>query len=213
MLSMRNDIRYREVFPRQQYNRMFKATDTQEQIDLFNTDESTKYTIHFDTYKRAEYEQYAPGRMTFEGRKILLEYLLFIQERDGHSLISEEEIQAVLAAWEDTEGISISRSEIQPRDFHYDGQINFLPDKTINKKTTKNANEVFYVTVELNKEESELYSFFKQRQRANQTSLFFFPYCQEFKDKKLVWNKATFVILKRGLLPLKQKRQSMFING
>jgi DNA sulfur modification protein DndC len=63
MLSMRNDIRYREVFPQQQYNRMFKAADTQEQIDLLNTDESTKYANHFDTYNRAEYEQYAPGRI------------------------------------------------------------------------------------------------------------------------------------------------------
>jgi DNA sulfur modification protein DndC len=198
-LTMKNDIRYREVFPRQQYNRLFKSTNVLEQVDLFNTDESTKNTNRFDTYKRAEYEQYAPGGMTFEGRKILLEYLLFIQERDGLSLITEEEIQSILDAWEDTEGIIISRSEIKPRDFRYDGQLVFLPDKTINKKETKNSNKVFYVTIELNMEESELYRFFKNRQKVNQKSIFFFPDCQEFKDKNLVGNKATFVVCKEGI--------------
>jgi DNA sulfur modification protein DndC len=200
MLAMRNDLRFREVFPRQRYKQMDRISDKNtNQIDLFDTDESTIYANRFETYRRAEYEQYAPGGMTFEGRKILLEYLLFIQERDGHSLISEDEIQAILDAWEDTEGIRITRSEIQPGDFHYDGQLVFLPNKRVNKKETKNTNKVFYVTVELNKEENELYRFFKNRQKHNRTSIFFFPDCQEFKDKKLVWNKATFVVCKEGI--------------
>lgn len=199
MLAMRNDIRFREVFPRQDYNRLFKSTDRLEQVDLFDTDESTKILNHFETYQRAIYEHYAPGGMTYEGRRILLEHLLFIQERDGLSLITEEEIQAILDAWMDTEGIRVSRSEIKPNEFHYDGQLVFLPNKTVNKKKTKNPNKVFYVTIELNKEESELYRFLKERQKINQTSIFFFPACQEFKDRKLVWNKATFVICQEGI--------------
>ncbi|KZE67926.1 hypothetical protein AWM68_17280 [Fictibacillus phosphorivorans] len=199
MLSMRNDIRYREVFPRQYYTRIFKEDNQPNQIDLFNTDESTSFMNQFETFKRADHETYAPGGMTIEGRRILLEHLLFIQERDGHSLISEEEIQAVLDAWKDTDGIYIKRSEIAPRSFKYDGQLIFLPNKTINKKETKTDNKVFYVTIELRKEEKELYAFIKQRQQHNQTSLFFFPASQEFKDKKMVWNKATFVVCKSGI--------------
>lgn len=199
MLAMRNDIRYREVFPRQQYNRFFKANDKPEQIDLFNTDEETKNINNFETYRRNKYDAYSPGGMTFEGRRLLLEHLLYIEERDGLSLICEDEIQAVLDAWEDTEGICIQRSDIAPKRFDYDGQLIFLPDKTINKKATINQNKVFYLTVELNKEDSEFYSFMKERQRVNQSSIFFFPDSQEFKDKKLVWNKATFVVCKKGI--------------
>lgn len=199
MLAMRNDIRYREVFPRQQYNRFFKTNDKPEQFDLFNTSDETKNNNNFETYRRNKYDSYSPGGMTFEGRRLLLEHLLFIEERDGLSLISEDEIQAVLDAWEDTEGICIPRSEITPKRFEYDGQLIFLPDKTINKKATKNKNKVFNLTVELNKEDSEFYSFMKERQRINQSSIFFFPDSQEFKDKKLVWNKATFVVCKEGI--------------
>ncbi|MFT9600388.1 hypothetical protein [Mesobacillus sp.] len=199
MLQMRNDIRYREVFPRQHYNRIQKFRDKPAQVDLFDTDESTKAANYFQTYERALTDSYAPGGMTLEGRRLLLEHLLFVQERDGHSLISEDEVQAVLEAWKDTEGICIERSEIKPKAMKYDGELVFLPNKTVNTKATKNVNEVFYVTIELNKEEKELYTFLKNRQRVNQTSLFFFPDCTEFKDMKLVWNKVTFVVCKEGI--------------
>lgn len=199
MLSMRNDIRYREVFPRQYYNRINKQSSELEQVDLFDTDESTKADNYFKTYARALTDSYAPGGMTLEGRRLLLEHLLYIQERDGHSLISEEEIIAVLGAWEDTEGIRFERTEIMPKAMKFDGELVFLPNKTVNKKATKNPNEVFFITIELNKEEKELYTFLKNRQRVNQTSLFFFPDCTEFKDMKLVWNSVTFVVCKEGI--------------
>jgi DNA sulfur modification protein DndC len=198
MLAMRNDIRYREVFPRQYYNRIYKSQNQVEQVDLFNTDDSTKVLNHFETFKRADYE-YAPGGMTLEGRRLLLEHLLYIEQRDGHSLIAEEEIEAILDQWEDTEGIRIPRTEIQPKPFTYDGELVFLPDKSINHKKTKSKNKVFYFTIELNKEDFELYLFMKERQKVNQTSLFYFPARQEFKDKKLVWNKATFVVCREGI--------------
>lgn len=199
MLSMRNDIRYREVFPRQKYNRFFKSLEQTGQIDLFDTMEETKQSNYYETYKRNEYDTYYPGGMTFEGRRVLLEHLLFIEQRDGLSLIDEDEIEAVLASWEDTEGICIPRSEIVPRQFHYDGPLVFLPDKSINQKATKTENKVFYVSVELNKEDSEFYHFMKERQKINQTSLFFFPDSQDFKDRKLVWNSAKFVVAKKGI--------------
>lgn len=199
MLQMRNDIRYREVFPRQFYNRINKQVSELEQVDLFDTDESTKAANYFETYGRALTDSYAPGGMTLEGRRLLLEHLLFIQERDGHSLISEEEIIAVLRAWEETEGIRIDRTDILPKAMKYDGELVFLPNKIVNKKATKNSNEVFFITIELNKEEKELYTFLKNRQRVNHTSLFFFPDCIEFKDMKLVWNSVTFVVCQKGI--------------
>ncbi|QCJ45424.1 hypothetical protein FAY30_26100 (plasmid) [Bacillus sp. S3] len=199
MLQMRNDIRLREIFPRQHYNRILKQVDKPEQVDLFDIDESTKAANNFETYERALTDSYAPGGMTLEGRRLLLEHLLYIQERDGLSLISEDEIQAVLGAWEDTEGICIDRSEIKPKAMKYDGELVFLPNKTVNKKATKNKNEVFYITIELNKEKNELYTFLKNRQRVNRTSLYFFPDCTEFKETKLVWNKVTFVVCKEGI--------------
>ncbi|RHW35949.1 hypothetical protein D1B31_17815 [Neobacillus notoginsengisoli] len=197
MLAMRNDIRYREIFPRQHYNRMKKQKgDKPAQVDLFDIDETTKATNYFETYGRATTDSYAPGGMNLEGRRLLLEHLLYIQERDNLPLISEDEIQSVLNAWEDTEGIRLKRSAIKPKAFKYDGELVFLPDKTTNKKLTKTCNEVFYITVELNKEEKELYTFLKDRQRANQTSLYFFPDTTEFYDMKLVWNKVTFIVCK-----------------
>jgi DNA sulfur modification protein DndC len=198
MLSMRNDIRYREVFPRQYYNRIYKSQNQVEQVDLFNTDDSTKTLNHFETFRRAVYD-YAPGGMTLEGRRLLLEHLLYIEQKDGHSLIAEEEIDAILDQWEDTEGIRIHRSDIQPKPFNFDGELVFLPDKTINLKKTKTQNPVFYFTIELNKEDTDLYLFMKERQRINQTSLFFFPAKQEFKDKKLVWNTTTFIVSSEGI--------------
>lgn len=199
MLAMRNDIRFREVFPRQQYNRILKSQINQEQIDLFDTDETTRAMNRFKKYKRASYDSYSPGGMTLEGRRILLEYLLYIQKRDEQNLIEESEVQAILDAWEDTDGVSISRSELMPRDFQYDGALVFLPNKSVNRKETKNPNKVFYITVELNKEEDELYAFIKNRQHINQSNFFFFPASQEFKEYKVVWNKVNFVICKEGI--------------
>lgn len=49
-------------------------------------------------FKRTEKGEYAPGGLTVEGIRMLLEYLLFTQQEMNTSLISEEEIEAVLQA-------------------------------------------------------------------------------------------------------------------
>lgn len=199
MLSMRNDIRYRETLSRPNYKAMLKKNEEVEQIDLFNINETTKYTNQFETFKRIKQVNYSPGGLTFEGRKLLLEHLLFISERDNLVLISEDEIKAILDAWKDTEGISIQREEIRPKPFIYDGELVFLPNKTVNKLETKTTCSVFYINIDFNMEEAELYSFLKERQITNQSSIFFFPTSKEFSNEKLVWNQATFVVCKKAI--------------
>ena len=163
-------------------------------MDLFHLKEELNADVYYATFRRADKTHYEPGGMTLEGRRILLEHLLFIEQRDSLSLISEDEIQAVLEAWEQTEGISIPRGEITPKEFVYDGELVFLPNKTVNKKLTKTTNSVFYVTVELNMEETDVFLFMKRRQQTNQSSIYYFPSSKEYEDKKLVWNQATFVV-------------------
>ncbi|WP_066412813.1 hypothetical protein [Sutcliffiella cohnii] len=203
MLRMRNDIRYREVLPRQQFNRKLKelADDRKkkQQVGVFDLLEEYTYLDRYTTFKRAEYDEYAPGAMTVEGRRILLEYLLFIQERTNYQLIHEFEIKAILDCWKELDGIEIKRGELIPQEFPYDGELIFLPNKTVNKKLTKNPNPVFYVKIDMNMEEGELYEFLKQRQQMTKQSFFFFPASIDFKDNMLVYNQVTFVIAKEGI--------------
>ncbi|WP_066297769.1 phosphoadenosine phosphosulfate reductase domain-containing protein [Bacillus sp. FJAT-29937] len=205
MLNMRNDIRYRELMRRQTYNKKVNEYELDKgKIDLFDLDDSTKDINRYETFKRAKYDIYEPGSLTVEGRMILLKALLHTQQELGETLISEEEILAILEQWKDTDQIIISRDQINPEPFHYDGQLVFKKERfrkyqIVNYKKTVNPNKIFYVTVELNMEEVEFYQFFKKRQRETLTSLFFFPEAQEFRDKKLVWNKATFVVCKEGI--------------
>jgi DNA sulfur modification protein DndC len=202
MLSMRNDIRYREILPRPQLKKklkeMVKDQEKMNQLCLFDTEE-TKYEHRYETFKRAIYEEYTPGAMTVEGRRILLEYLLYIQEKTGYTLISEIEILVVLNCWQETDGITVHRHELIPRKYEYDGELIFLPNKQINIAKTKNKNPVFYITIELNMEEGDLFAFLKKRQIATGKSYFFFPAVQDFKEEGVVWNKATFIICKEGI--------------
>ncbi|MEK4671097.1 phosphoadenosine phosphosulfate reductase domain-containing protein [Niallia sp. FSL R7-0271] len=210
MLSMRNDIRYRETLSRPNYKAMLKQNDDVGQIDLFNINENTKYANQFETFKRIKQVDYSPGGLTFEGRKLLLEHLLFISKRDNLVLISEDEIMAILDAWIDTEGISIQREKLRPKRFNYDGELVFLPNKTINKLETKTTNPIFYINIEFNMEEAKLYSFLKERQITNHSSIFFFPTSQEFTKEKLVWNKATFVVCKESCTTRQQAYEHVY---
>ncbi|MCM3443946.1 MULTISPECIES: hypothetical protein [Metabacillus] len=202
MLRMRNDIRYREVLPRQQFNKKLKelSQDRNEsnQVELFELAENP-HIDRYNTFKRAEYNEYAPGAMTVEGRRILLEYLLYIQEQTGYKLIHEYEIDAILDCWEETDGIVVSRNELTSKEFLYDGELIFLPDKKVNKKLTQNPNPVFYVDIDLKMEEGELYEFFKERQQATGKSYFFFPKTFDVREKTLVWNKVSFVVCGKGV--------------
>jgi DNA sulfur modification protein DndC len=187
MLDIRNDIRYREVLRRPILQKKLKQEPKDD--DLF-----TMSADYYDSYRRVEYEVYEPGGLTQEGRRLLLEYLLYIQEETGFSLIAEEEIQAILEAWEELDGIQVARHDLIPRPFAYDGPLVFRKDKTVNEKETRTPNPIFYVTIDLGMEEQTLYAHLRERQRVMQKSLFFFPQAQDFEEERVVWNSATFVV-------------------
>lgn len=186
MLDMRNDTRYREVLRRPV---LYKKIETKQNMDLF-----TFASDHYDSFQRAECDSYEPGGMTLEGRRLLLEYLLYIQEQTGFSLIEEAEIEAILQAWKELDGVEVARHELVPRPFRYDGPLVFRKDKTINKERTKTKNPVFFVTIDIGMEEQALYAHMRERQRVTQRSLFFFPKAQDFEEERVVWNSATFVV-------------------
>lgn len=206
MLRMRNDIRYREVLPRQKYNKFRKALSTRAiengQLNLYELSEvaeTEKYINDYESFDRVSYDEYAPGALTVEGRRILLEYLLFIQEKMGYSLVQDYEVQAILECWNEIDGIVVKRDDLKPIDFNYDGELIFLPNKKINKKLTTNPNPVFYVSIDLRMGEAELFEFLKERQQKTGQSYFFFPNSVEFKNEKLVWNSVTFVVCRNGV--------------
>ncbi|PGT83248.1 hypothetical protein COD11_13005 [Bacillus sp. AFS040349] len=213
MLRMRNDIRYREVLPRQQFNKKLKELEQDRsqsnQMGLFELSENP-YLDQYHSFKRATYDEYAPGALTVEGRRILLEYLLFIQEKTGYELIKDYEIDAILECWKDTDGISVNRQELKPTEFSYDGEVIFLPNKRINKKLTKNPNSVFYVDIDLKMEEGELFEFFKERQQATGKSYFFFPKTFEVKEKTMVWNQVSIVVCREGIEDSQQAHEAVY---
>jgi len=189
LISMRNDIRYREAIPRRRYNTLMKESI----IDghLFDND--------YETFQRADYPEYIPGGLTVEGRKLLLEYLLYVQQVTGFELISAEEVEWILEAWKDTDGIELHYSELNPKPFQYDGPLVFTKDKRVNKVETKTEYPVFYVTIDMKLEEQEFFKLIKRKQRKNTRSYYFFPEYQDFSNEQIVWNKATFVVCEKGV--------------
>uniref|UniRef100_UPI00266FF47C hypothetical protein n=1 Tax=Acinetobacter baumannii TaxID=470 RepID=UPI00266FF47C len=85
-------------------------------------------------FDRTEKGDYAPGGLTVKGRRMLLEYLLFTQQEMNTILISEEEIEAILQAWYETDGIRVYRDELEPVYHAYLGELVFKPDCTIMRK-------------------------------------------------------------------------------
>lgn len=200
LVSMRNDIRYREALNRREFTKSVKSFKTKSlyQGDLFaGTDEQHKH--HYEAFQRAIFEEYEPGGMTVEARRILLEDLLYRQKATGYELIQEEEIQAILAVWASQDAIVVKREELQPRLFQYDGPLVYHENGKMNKNKTKTPYPTFHITVELNMEEDELYEFMKERQRVNQgKGIYFFSHHDDYYLEKagsgVVWNKAIFVV-------------------
>ncbi|MFK4316764.1 hypothetical protein ABH948_005758 [Bacillus sp. RC218] len=145
-------------------------------------------------FERTEKGDYAPGGLTVEGRRMLLEYLLYTQDEMHTSLISEEEIEAVLQGWYETDGIRVYRDELEPIHHAYLGELVFKPDCTINEEKTTSPFPVFFVEIDIHLGKQEIFRWIKERQRITQHSFFFFPsnYSNDFA--KLTWNKLTFVV-------------------
>ncbi|MBL2347038.1 hypothetical protein ELJ07_33345, partial [Klebsiella pneumoniae] len=88
------------------YNKILKGDKlNNSELDIFQLcDEEYQDMHYYESFNRASDEEYIPGGISFEGRYILLEYLLYAQEKSQYTLIEEEEIEAILEAWYETEG-------------------------------------------------------------------------------------------------------------
>jgi hypothetical protein len=118
LVLMRNDVRYRE--PLRKIEERKKIDLSPEKLTLFITSDEEKYIHWYETYQRASFSAYAPGPFTFEAVKHLLEYLLYVQEKVGQLLISDDEVEAILEEWR-KEGYKIH--DIRPKPFDYDGPL------------------------------------------------------------------------------------------
>ncbi|HDR8481089.1 phosphoadenosine phosphosulfate reductase family protein [Bacillus cereus] len=189
--SIRNDIRYRNVMNRRSLQTLLR-NENKGNSDLFSIHNSIENNyIMFD---RTEMGDYAPGGLTVEGRRILLEYLLYTQQVMNTSLISEEEIEAVLQGWYDTDGIRVYRDELEPIHHACLGELVFKPDCTINEEKTTSPFPVFFVEIDIHLGKQDLFRWIKERQRITQHSFFFFPSNYSSDSAKLTWNKLTFVV-------------------
>lgn len=194
-LRIRNDIRYRLPLRRQVFNKHMKILNLleqeKEQTNLFMFSEDEDF--HYETYDRANSTSYEPGAFTVTARRILLEYLLYIQEMTQEKLIGEDEVLAILGAWEE-EGFFVSRDELVPQVFLYDGPVEFSKDRQLNTKATRNPNPVFQIPIYLKMGESELIEFLKEREIMTGEFIHYFPDFEEHDEAKIVYNKATFIV-------------------
>lgn len=134
-------------------------------------------------FNRTEKGDYAPGGLTVEGRRMLLEYLLYTQQEMNMTLISEEEIEARLQAWYETDRIRVYRDELV-----------FKPDCIINEEKTTSPFLVFFVEIDTHLGKQDLFRWIKERQKITHQSFFFFPSNYSNESAKLTWNKLTFVV-------------------
>lgn len=147
-----------------------------------------------------------PGALILKGRKILLEYLLYIQIKMDTKLIDEDEIQAILDTWYGLEGIQIARHELTPQKPIIESELIF----NVNTKLTKTTQPVFFVRTDITKGESDLFRFIKERVRATNEYFHFFPTYFEYERLQLVWNQVTFVVCQEGITNWEQARDHIF---
>lgn len=212
VIAMRNDIRYRTIRPRKIYNKILKKSNkTEDQINIFHLESENEQNLHnYSIFDRVIDEGYIPGALSIEGRKILLEYLLYIQEQSGYTLIEEDEIKAILDSWIETDGVQVTRQEISPKKYTYDGEVVVLPDMTLNKAKTKNSNPIFYVEVDFNLGEGKLYQLLKERQQVTHKNYFCFPSSYDNVDYQIVWNKAKFIVCSKDIQTSNHAHEEIF---
>lgn len=197
------DIRYREPLRRKHlkaandnYLKPQMKTD-----DLF-ADYQDEHDYWYKNYLRAnkgdENGEYRPGPFTVEMRKMLLEKLLWTQEKVQYKLIRQEEIQAILKAWEE-DGYLYSLDDIHPIDHQYDGCVVLKPDWSVNQKETTNQSPVFFVEYEFKYNSDELVTYIQERQRHTGKSIFCFFNHKDYPKERVIYNTATFVVCHKDI--------------
>ncbi|PLR70563.1 phosphoadenosine phosphosulfate reductase family protein [Bacillus sp. UMB0728] len=195
------DVRYREPLRRTEYKaHLRRANEQYRPLSIF--DEMDPYQQFYDDFKRAtrgnEAGEYRPGGFTITMRKILLEKLLFTQEQVKYTLITEEEIQSILEAWEE-DGFEYSRQDLLPIDHLYDGAIVFRPDWSLNREESTNPNPIFHVEYKFKYGFDEMVAYIKERQQFLKHQIFCYFDHEDMESEKLVWNKAIFVVCQEDI--------------
>lgn len=191
LYDVQNDIRFREPLRRNEFKSHLENDNTKF-ISLFGETDSF-YTSFEVAHKGNTDGEYRPGGFSAPTRKRLLEKLLYAQKEVGHQLIEEEEIMAIIAAWEE-DHFFVQRSDLEPINHQIDQRIVFKPDWTINEKESTIRSPIFYVENYFRYSASEMVSYYKERQFVTQESIF--CYFDHFDDAEqhLKWNKAVFIV-------------------
>lgn len=193
------DVRYREPLRRLEVNRNNKKLNKgAAELDLFSEGWLNEDFQYYYDYEKAEKTHYEPGGFTFELRLMLLQKLLYAQEKVGYSLIEDAELNAILDTWIQ-EGYSFTFTDILPVNHQYDGQVVLKPDGTINVKETKNKQPVFFVTYEFKFGETRLIEYFKERQQETGKSFYCFFDNKDYEKYKVVYNVLNFVVCDKNV--------------
>jgi len=205
------DVRYREPLRKDVVKKAMLKLSEQQAIpqtlmDLVEEDEEMRKYKSFD---RAMQDQYKPGGYTFELRLMLLQKLLYVQEKVGYTLIEQEEIDAILSYWE-AEGWLFTEEDIIPMNHQYDGALVLNTNGRVNKKETTNPNNEFLIDIEMSIGEAEMIKYHKERQRATGKSYFCFFKHKENEEKKFVYNYMQFIVCKEGIRTEGEAQQEVF---
>ncbi|MCM3402976.1 hypothetical protein [Cytobacillus oceanisediminis] len=221
LIEMRNDVRYRE-FERRQWRkqhqkRLAAAKHQRKQIHLFGDyfDKGLDVSDYFEVKKQTAYEQfdraedfeYLPGGLSVEGRRLMLEKLLFIQQETGFALISEEEVKAIVDYWNE-EGYSISRDEVFPSNPPLDGSLVLKKDGTVNQLETTTSTPFFEILIDFENGRDEMVEYIESRKKATGQSYYYFTtHFDMGKVEQEVWNQAIFIVCRPGVYTEKEARK------
>lgn len=197
--DVRIDIRLRESLRRIEEKR-FKTMSqqviaNQDQLRLFNDEEE---------FHRVEQWVHAPGSITLEGRKLLLQRLLYAEQQSGHQLISRDEIDAIVEAWR-ADGYDASATDLQPVNRTYDGPLVIHPDGRLNETRTQLKSPVFDLWEDFDLSQEELILFLKQRALLTGKTLHFFM--ASWEAPGLVVNSVQFVLAEPGISTTQDARE------
>ncbi|USK62349.1 phosphoadenosine phosphosulfate reductase family protein [Peribacillus asahii] len=193
LYDVSNDIRFREPLRRKEFKRHLENEKEPAEYPSLFGEEDSLYTSFERAYKGNEDGEYRPGGFAASMRKRLLEKLLYAQEKVGYELIEQEEISAILAAWEE-DGFHVERNELKPINHQVDQKLIFKPDWSINEKESTIVSPVFFVEEYFRYGAAEMVSYYKERQRVTQESIFCYFDHFDDKEKRLNWNKAVFIV-------------------
>ncbi|MBU8908156.1 phosphoadenosine phosphosulfate reductase domain-containing protein [Desertibacillus haloalkaliphilus] len=218
MMQLRNDIRYREPVKRnkvkQQQKRLNHQRDNQH-MDLFSSVVDTNVSHYFenkklreyDTYDRANDTEYEPGSLAIQGRKLMLQKLLYIQEVIGQTLIRDEVVHAIIETWQD-EGYNLSLEDCPAQDFTYDGALVLEGDGSLNIRETTNPYPVFTLNRDFSQGRDELIEYLNDRKKKKNESIYYFLSNVDMGEKEqFAWNVGIFVICHRDIQTEEQANQ------